>query len=220
MDSAFKESILRQISDILYKERFVDGDRSNLPLWSSVTTGALAIATRVAGMNSPYISHLKDFSDKHLKDDPQAVALTALGVLRSLKHDIENGYLESLSERIRGELFGDLLEMAFYLQLNGFEDDAVVIAGSALEGHLRQLCRKHGVDVNYKSNGYLIPKKANILNSELARVAAYEKLDQKNVIVWLGMRNGAAHGYYDKYSAGQVGLLIDGVRNFITRVPA
>ncbi len=47
-----------------------------------------------------------------------------------------------------------------------------------------------------------------------------ENPHQKNVTAWLDLRNKAAHGEYGKYEADQVGLMIDGIRDFITRHPA
>jgi len=49
---------------------------------------------------------------------------------------------------------------------------------------------------------------------------AYSKLDLKNVLAWLDLRNRAAHGHYDGYTEGQVALLIQALRDFITRHPA
>jgi hypothetical protein len=51
-------------------------------------------------------------------------------------------------------------------------------------------------------------------------VGAYEKGDQKAVTSWLDTRNNAAHGAYEKYSAEQVGLMTEGIRNFMQRIPA
>ena len=79
-----------------------------------------------------------------------------------------------------------------------------------------QLGAKAGLEV--EQNG--VPKKADLLNSELTKQQVYSKLDQKNVTAWLGLRNDAAHGNYDAYGKEQVGLLIAGVRDFISRVPA
>ncbi len=69
-------------------------------------------------------------------------------------------------------------------------------------------------------NGDLRPKKSDLMNSDLAKATAYSKLDQKNVTAWLDLRNKAAHGHYNEYQAAQVGMLISGVRDFITRNPA
>ena len=64
------------------------------------------------------------------------------------------------------------------------------------------------------------PKKADAINAELAKAAAYTKLDQKNVTAWLGLRNDAAHGHYSAYDNNQIVLLISSIRDFISRNPA
>jgi len=125
--------------------------------------------------------------------------------------------MQTVSEMIHGDLFGDMLEGASYLRTEGWKDPAAVIAGSVLEEHLRQLCAKYGVAVN-KEDG--TPRKADALNADLAKAGAYETLDQKNVTAWLDLRNKAAHGEYGGYTTEQAALLIDNIRNFITRCPA
>ena len=110
--------------------------------------------------------------------------------------------------------------MAQHLLGEGYKDPAAVVAGSALEVHLRKLCEKNGVDIEEDVRGTTHPRKSDRLNSELAKAGVYSKLDLKNVVAWLDLRNKAAHGKYDEYEAGQVKLLISGVRDFITRNPA
>lgn len=73
---------------------------------------------------------------------------------------------------------------------------------------------------NSKIDGSVTPKKADLLNSELAAGNTYSKLDQKNITAWLDLRNKAAHGKYAEYTPEQVGLLIAGIRDFLTRNPA
>jgi hypothetical protein len=140
-----------------------------------------------------------------------------IGIIKALHHDVQNGYLKKFEEIIHGEVFSDYLEMAEHLNDAGYKDAASVIAGSTLESHLRQLCIKASVPVN-KENGE--PKKADAMNSELVKIDVYSGLDQKNVTAWLGLRNHAAHGEYDKYNSDQVELMIRGIRDFITRNPA
>ncbi|MGA2715977.1 MAG: hypothetical protein ABSG41_22980, partial [Bryobacteraceae bacterium] len=62
--------------------------------------------------------------------------------------------------------------------------------------------------------------KADLLNSELTAASVYSKLDQKSVTAWLDLRNKAAHGQYSEYAKEQVLLMIQSVRNFISRLPA
>lgn len=148
------------------------------------------------------------------------VARHLVGVVESLRADVAAGYLHGFAELIHGDLFADFLEMAQHLLDEKYKDAAAVIAGSALESHLRHLCVKAGIDTNVSGSGGIRPKKAEELNSELAAANVYSKLDQKNVTAWLDLRNKAAHGHYSEYQAQQVGLLISGVRDFLTRNPA
>jgi hypothetical protein len=91
--------------------------------------------------------------------------------------------------------------------------------GSILEEHLRQLCRKNSIIVEYPNhNGVLVPKKADVMNADLAKTNIYNKLDQKNVTAWLDLRNKAAHGKYTEYTKEQVELMLQGIANFITRI--
>jgi hypothetical protein len=64
------------------------------------------------------------------------------------------------------------------------------------------------------------PKKADTLNAELAKAETYNKLEQKQVTAWLGLRNHAAHGEYDEYDHAQVAGLVRDLRGFMVRHPA
>lgn len=63
-----------------------------------------------------------------------------------------------------------------------------------------------------------VPRKADALNSELAKVEVYSKLDQKQITAWLALRNNAAHGKYDEYTSEQVRNMLVGVTEFMVRV--
>ena len=138
------------------------------------------------------------------------------GVLRSLRTAHEVGLLATIGELIHADVFEDFLEMAEHLLSEGYKDPAAVVIGSALEEHLRQLCLKTGTDVATAGK----PKKADQINADLAARSAYSKLDQKSITAWLDLRNKAAHGKYNEYSADQVGFLLQGVREFMARIPA
>lgn len=141
----------------------------------------------------------------------------ARAALTALREAYASSTFSSITELIHADVFSDFLEMADHLIEQSYKDPAAVIAGSVLEEHLRKLCDKNGVDVK-KSDGS--PKKADSLNSELASAIVYSKLDQKNVTAWLDLRNKAAHGKYTEYTKDQVALLIQSIRDFITRNPA
>jgi len=58
------------------------------------------------------------------------------------------------------------------------------------------------------------------MNADLSRSGAYNVLDQKNVTAWLDLRNKAAHGHFSEYGLDQVELVLQGVRQFVSRLPA
>jgi len=178
---------------------------------------ARALIHRIAPPPSVYSKHCEEI----VKDGGYSgyVARQLFGVVDSLKADAEAGFLRSQSELIHGELFADFLEMAQHLLDEGYKDAAAVIAGSSLEAHLRRLATKSSIALDQTVSGS-VPKKADRLAADLAGAGAISKLDQKNIIAWLDLRNKAAHGEYGKYEHGQVSLLISGIRDFIARSPA
>jgi len=191
-------------------------DLSDLPKSDrqSLVTRAIASVHRISGVNSTYSAEIQRVIEKqpalHLHTS------SVIGVVKALREDLELGFLQNLAEIVHSEVFSDFLEMAKYLNENGYKDAAAVIAGSTLESHLRKIAVKYSVPM--ENNGK--PIKANKLNADLNKIGAYELLDQKNVTAWLDLRNNAAHGNYDEYESEQVKLLIAGVQDFITRIRA
>jgi len=139
-----------------------------------------------------------------------------IGAIEALREDYKAGALAPIQELIRAEVFDDFLEMGEHLLDQGYKDPAAVVIGSVLEQHLRKICDRATISTQLDGK----PKKADLLNSELATKKVYEKLDHKSVTAWLNLRNDAAHGHYDKYGAEQVRLLLLGVRDFINRTRA
>jgi len=174
----------------------------------------LAAIDRAVGKNSVYYETANRVLNEQNHDWGHLAGL--VGVVQSLLFDLRNGYLKSLEELIHSDVFADFLEMAEHLTDAGYKDAGAVIAGSTLEAHLRKLGLKHGVSAS--SGGK--PPKADALNAQIVKAGGYSKLDQKNVTAWLGLRNDAAHGNYTAYDKNQVGLLVSGIRDFITRNPA
>ena len=184
-----------------------------------LATRAYAAIERVTGKNSIYSRRAEEIRTKNAYEQLKVMRL--VGVLQSLSADLTAGYLRSLEELVHGELFGDFLDMAQHLVQSGYKDAGAVVAGSSLEAHLRQLAKRFGVPTeNTTVRGSIEPKKADLLNSDLVKAGAYSGLDQKNVTAWLDLRNKAAHGRYAEYQREQVEIMIDAVRNFMTRFPA
>jgi hypothetical protein len=209
------DAILEQYEALRKSSQYEDcSDLEDTKITGMNSTLAAAI-DRLAPPGSRYIKLQQDTLDHYGPTNGSALGPLA-GILKSLRDDVAAGRLLTITELLHAEVFGDFLDMAQHLLDEGYKDPAAVLAGGALEEQLRKLCGKHGVPV---MNGAR-PKKADLMNAELAAIPAYSKGDQKSVTAWLGLRNDAAHGRFGSYTPEQVSLLIQSVRDFITRVPA
>ncbi len=225
--NAVQDSFLAQLDALLefyeqHKKPDSRGDYSlSAPDSVRFTTAALAAADRIAGSDSAYAETIRKTLETYKTYDSYVLAGVALEVVQALRSDVEGGFLASARELIHAEVFADFLEVADYLLSENYKDAAAVMGGGVLESHLRRLSARFGIDVEViSSSGVVKPKRAEQMNSDLAGVKAYTVLDQKSVTAWLDLRNKAAHAKYGEYSAEQVALFLDALRDFITRHPA
>ncbi len=169
------------------------------------------IHTEVRTIVRATIDRLAPADSEYKKD---SVLLGSVGVLRALRRDYAEGYLNTIQGLIRAELFADFIEMAEHLLDQSYKDPAAVLVGGVLEEHLRALCPTRSIPVLVSGR----PKKADAMNAELRASGVYNKLDQKNVTAWLDLRNKAAHAQYGEYASEQVGTMLSGVREFVARI--
>lgn len=179
-------------------------------------TAVLSFVDRVYGREHPHFEEFQKRAGKHFLTDAEE----GISIVNAIRGEIAGGWLFSVKSLANAEVFADFMEMAEHLLDSGYKDSAAVMAGAVLEEHVRQLCRRRGVEIEDEKDGKPVPKKADRLNAELARMEAYSKLDQKLLTAWFDLRNNAAHGKYDAYSAEQVGQMIAGVLDFMGRNPS
>lgn len=213
-----KNAVLQQIDDAIslgasIREGYSPGDEQG----TFVTSAMFAVIDRLAVPGSSYAKKAEDIRLTDKNSYPGYVAPQLLGILKSLRRDVELGYLTSITDLLHAETFSDFLSMAQHLLEEGYKDPAAVIAGSVLEQHLRAIAAKNDIPTILDDNRW---KRADSLNADLVRVGAYTKLEQKNVTSWLGLRNEAAHGNFAGYEKANVRLMIDGISLFITQHPA
>jgi hypothetical protein len=181
--------------------------------WTALRAAGLAFIESTFGREHSYYLEF----DKKLTNGWDYHGKYALGVLTAIRDHIRGGWVETTKGLVTAEVFADFLEMAEHLLEEKYKDPAAVVAGSVLEEHLRQICGS-SVPVEDMVNGKPVPRKADTLNADLAKTGKYTKLDQKSVTAWLDLRNKAAHGKYTEYTEQQVGLMLAGVRDFISRI--
>ena len=133
-------------------------------------------------------------------------------VLNGAAEDFANQWSRSYPESFRADVFGNLLETAEHLLKEvGCVDAATVLAGGALEVHMKKMVQKHGVPIS----------KVAAMNQELWKQKnVYTQSEWYSVDSWYGLRNDAAHQDPAPRPPERVDLMIAGVRDFINRHPA
>jgi hypothetical protein len=180
------------------------------------TTRAVALLERFAP-KSRYLESASEPFERGWGSESPSTFVHVAAALAAFRSDVDNGYLKTFAELIHADVFADLLEMASELQVKGYKDAAAVIAGSVLEEHLRKLAIGSGVAATQAGGA---PLKASTINASLTKAEVYNKLEEKAVTAWLGVRNSAAHGQYEDFDLKQVANLIQDVRDFMIRHPA
>ena len=92
---------------------------------------------------TPTGDHYRAFAESLVPPYSDASVNQLIGALKALREDYENNYLQSFNEMIDANLFTDILEQAKYLLSEGYFRASAVVAGVALESHLRKLAEKN-----------------------------------------------------------------------------
>jgi len=214
-----KESIIGQIdaaleaySNAKRRARYDDISDAGEMITSELIVRLSATIDRLSPAKSQYRANAFEALKKYGPDNTCNIPLL-VGALKALRADYEAGHLERVEQLVEADLFADFLQMAEHLVEQGYKDAGAVLAGGVLEEHLRKLCARNGLPTDAAGR----PKKAEAMNSDLASASVYSKLDQKSITAWLDLRNKAAHGKYNEYTREQVGLMLEGVREFLRR---
>ncbi len=131
--------------------------------------------------------------------------LTLFAVFAAAKEDYEGGYIFNLRSLVKAEVLTDALDQASELLQSGYKDPACVLVGVALEISLKDLASRHSVAVG----------KLDRMNVDLCKAAAYNVAKQQQITAWAALRNKAAHGEWDAYSAADVQDMHAGVQRFL-----
>ena len=125
-------------------------------------------------------------------------------VFLAAKEDFEGGYLVSVRNLIQAEVAGNEIDQATELWDSRYITAAAVIAGVVLETTLRTLCEANGLSIG----------KLNKMNDDLAKAGVYNSLKHKRVTSLAALRNSAAHGKTDEFTADDVKSMIADVQRF------
>ncbi len=119
--------------------------------------------------------------------------------------DYKGGFLTSIKNLIQAEVFDSELEQANELLSSGYKLAAAIIAGVILETTLRDLCTQEGI----------AHSKLDKMNSDLAKIGIYNKLQQKRITALADIRNSAAHGKPEEFTEEYVINMIRDIEQFL-----
>jgi hypothetical protein len=140
-----------------------------------------------------------------------------LGVLKAATQQIKDGRIGSILDAVRVETGDDLLDQASGLLNARHSAAAAVIAGGALEMHLRHLVARNALAVT--GDGSISKYDAVIAKARNDGTAnVYPSTESKLVTGWGAIRNDAAHdpGAFNR-SPEDLRRMIEGIREFLSR---
>lgn len=227
LSSIDKAEALERIDDVLkYVQKELDEASKKHPIPPSTPYHALNIRQipqlslrlkqtllDLSPHGSEYWKYAASFSAPF---KPDSVA-QLFGTLKSLREEYENDFLSGFNEMIGAELFTGILEQAEYLLSQSYVRASAVVAGVALESHIRKLAEKNSIPITKDDGGHI---NAEFLNSELRKREIIDKTINKSITSWLGLRNDAAHPDKKEINEGLIEPMIVGIRVFIQQYPA
>ncbi|QIL91396.1 DUF4145 domain-containing protein [Microbulbifer sp. SH-1] len=167
---------------------------------------ARSLIVKTCGEDSEHIKAFIDAERTRTLDDSYKVLKRVKPVFFAAKDDFQGGYLSSVKNLVQAELFDSELEQASELLASGYKGPAAVVAGVVLETALRDLCSHHNL-----SRG-----KLDKMNSDLAKLGIYNKLQQKKITALADIRNSAAHGDWESFSNEETREMIRDVESFLS----
>lgn len=203
------EDLIRQVSTLTATKRTNDFGYDNVDshLYIKWCLGAQTVIKALAPQ-SHFESEFVEVDQQRFGDSFSRL-LQKAAILEALKDDLDGGYLVNIRGLVRAEVFGELIEQAEHLHKEGYYLASAVISGAILEEHLRKLCAKHASIV------LSAKPKLDAMNTELVKAGEYNSLQQKEVTLWAGVRNSAAHGQLTEVNKDNSDILLKGVLRFV-----
>lgn len=212
--STFDEKVRARLDELIEMGKKVLSTRYTQPPvageWISDTT--LLTQWHTSCIN--FLSRALGDTTAHFRNFPKncrsaGEVKVALGVLYSVKDDIEKGFLFERDQLVKAEVFEDILEQAEYLVAHGFAQAAASLAGAVLESDLRNLCRLKNIPLT--DNDTLETLRVALLKGEI--INPYEA---EHIRSWGTLRNAADHGKWKEegYGKSEARKLITDVREF------
>ena len=178
-----------------------------------VTSGTISLLDKLYGHNSEklkaYNQLYQDYVKNKYKDSIGAInsiCSNTLGVLKSIKSEVEEGLVGNLELQAQGGIFGDFITLAKE-SLDESKDVAAVLVSAALEDALKKFAFQNGLDVDDASMEQVINalKREGLLKGGQASLAKSHKQ----------LRKYAFHANWEKIDKISVNSAIAFTQDFI-----
>jgi len=174
---------------------------------------ALSYISRVFGNESHLCGSLKS----EVTHPTVSRTKRGIAILTAARRDLQNDWLTTLSGTIAKDVLIDTLRIArFSIEQNQF-GAAVVIGSALLEKALRLLALSHGLTIHNELANKAVPKRALQLTGELYKKKAYDRQDNKAIIIWIELGQAAGKPGFT-VNAGQAKEMLNGIQAFITKI--
>jgi hypothetical protein len=181
---------------------------SSAAAWLTSTAGLI---WQVAPQNSPWGEQAKlALESSRQADRPADVPIRALhrmlGVVKAVHEDWSAGLLNRIEYVYLAATFDRFLDHAEKYHKGGHKKEAAVLASAVLEDGVRKVCEKNGIEWEGRT---LFPRIEGLLSARVITQPEATRLKR-----WAEIRNKADHAEWEKIDARDVGMLIEGVREF------
>jgi hypothetical protein len=163
------------------------------------------LLSTVCGKKSEHFKSFVEAEESQAYEDSPTRFKRVVSVFSAAKEDFEGGYLTTLRTLVQAEVFTVELEQADELLSAGYHVPAAIIAGVVLETTLRDFCVQKGFSVG----------KLSRMNDDLAKAGQYNSVVHKQIVAISAVRNSAAHGKTDEFTAADVSAMVRDVERLL-----
>ena len=169
-------------------------------------TKAIVCLEDLFGKDHSYVDNFRTYTKAAAT---KGSASAGIQILSAVLSDIDNGYIEGFRKLIAAEVFDDFFSQAEHLLEQGYLAPAASLAGAILENGLSSIAKREGITVRTSDE-------LSALNQKLADAEVYNRLKQKEVSLWIGIRNNATHKEFGEVKEEDARKLIEGARSFLS----
>lgn len=212
------ESVGRLANFVTGEKSYKQVDRVDWPKFVEWRTNCTTLLDNIIPANSIHRATVDGFQTLGNNKDKLEFGIS---FLKSIREDLENGFLDDLSLEIEAELSSDYMGQAESLLKEGVTGKhdhvpAAVLAGAVLEKALKTLCAQLTPPEPTKNdNGK--PLMLNALIASLKKRGIFNEIVAKQLRAWASIRNSAAHGEFKEFNKIQVESMVAGIESFLVQ---